>query len=134
MTTISERALASMAPLQDYTPPNLRDGRIVSDEDVHSALEYLRNSAHKIGAAAKAEKEAEYKIKTREAFGYEMATGSSDARKAAARTNDDYVAACEEHATAYGEARKLYALREAASQVIEVWRSQSATLRQATKL
>ncbi len=106
----------------------------VTEEDVHSALDYLRNSAHALGAATEREKRAEHMIKVQEGFGYQSAEGASEFRKAQARTSERYIEAVEEHAKAYGESRKLYALREAASAVIESWRTQQATLRHATKL
>lgn len=107
---------------------------IVTEEEVHSALEYLRNSAHALGEATKREKRAEHMVKVQEGFGYQMAEGAAESRKSQARTAAKYIEAVEEHATAYGESRKLYALREAASAVIESWRTQQATLRHATKL
>lgn len=107
---------------------------IVAEEDVHSALEYLRNSAHALGQATEREKKAEHMVKVQEGFGYQAAEGASELRKSQARTSAKYLEAVEEHAKAYGESRKLYALREAASAVIESWRTQQATLRHATKL
>ncbi len=132
MSTISERATATIETLRP--PPAIKPGQIVTEDEVHSALEYLRNSAFALGKAAERERKAEYAIKTREAFGYQMADGASDLRKAKARTSDEYQEALTEHAVAFGELRKLYALREAASLVIDVWRSQEASLRKATKL
>lgn len=124
----------STAPANDYTPHELKPGMIVSEEQVHSALEFLRDSAFKLGKATEREKKAEHMMKVHEGFGFQSAEGSGEVRKAAARTSDDYQAALNEHAVAYGEARKLYALREAASLVIEVYRTQSASLRHATRM
>lgn len=107
---------------------------IVTEEDVHSALEYLRNSAHSLGEVTKREKAAEHMVKVQEGFGFMEADGSGEFRKSKARTSEKYIGAVNEHAVAYGEARKIYALRDAASAVIDAWRTQEASTRKATKL
>lgn len=119
---------------QQYEAPRLKPGQIVTEEQVHSALEFLRDSAHRLGKVTETEKRAEHMLKVKEAFGFQAATGSAESRKATARTSEEYAEAIEEHAVAFGEARKLYALREAASQVVEVFRTQSATLRHASRM
>lgn len=119
---------------QDFAAPALKPGQIVSDEQVSNAMEFLRDSAFKLGKATEREKMAEHMLKVQEGFGFQAAEGTADARKAQSRTSADYIAAVNEHAVAYGEARKLYALREGASAMIEIYRTQSATMRHATRL
>lgn len=119
---------------QPYTPPAFEPGKIVTEEDVHSALNYLRNSAHSLGQVTRREKHAEHMLKVQEGFGFMGADGSGEYRKAKSRTSEKYLQAVNEHAEAYGEARKIYALRDAASAVIDAWRTQEASTRKATKL
>lgn len=108
-------------------------GGLITEEDVHSAVEYLRNSARDLGKIAEREKKAEHMIKVQEGFGYQMAEGASELRKAMARTSPEYQQAVNEYAEAYGEARKLYALREAAAAMIDAWRTQEASQRKHSK-
>ena len=109
--------------------------RLIEDEQVHGALEYLRKSAHTLGKARERAKLAEHLIKHTEALQFKLSTATTaDGKKADARTSDRFVAAIHEDAIATGELAKLYALREAASAILESWRTQEATLRQATRL
>ena len=109
--------------------------RLVPEEDVHSAMEYLRNSAHTLGKARERAKKAEHMLNHTEALLFKISAEPSDAkRKADARTQPRWLEAANEDAEATGELAKLYALREAASAVIEGWRTESATFRAATKL
>ena len=111
-------------------PAPQKPSRIVSEEDVHSAMEYLRDSAHKLGKARERAKKAEHMLDHTEALLFKMSAESSDAkRKADARTQQRWLDAAQEDAEATGELAKLYALREAASAVIEGWRTESATYR-----
>jgi hypothetical protein len=113
----------------------LKPGQIVTDEELHSAMEYLRNSAHEVGKWRKRSRECEHMLKVTEALEYKISDGKNESsRKADARTSARYQQWAMDDAEAAGESAKVYALREAASAVVEVWRSQSATLRAATKL
>lgn len=120
--------------LERPATPN-RPGVIVTDDDLHSAMEYLRNSAHDIGEWRKKARECEHMIKVTEALEYKMSDGKNDnMRKADARTSARYQEWAMDDAKAAGELAKLYALRESAAAVVEVYRTQSATLRHASKL
>ena len=105
--------------------------QVVTEDDVHNAVEYLRASAIPIG---KARSEA---IKTEKMLSHIEALmtlksdlKSQDAKRAEARASDRYVDAINTHAEAAGGFDALKASREAASAVIEAWRTQSATIRQ----
>lgn len=104
--------------------------RIVSEDRVQKALDYLADSAGKLGAARERAKLAEHKIKHVEALMFKASNETSnDKRQADARTSEQYVKAIQEDAEAAGEMANLYALREAAAALIEAWRSQEATWR-----
>ena len=92
---------------QQYEAPRLKPGQIVTEEQVHSALEFLRDSAHRLGKVTETEKRAEHMLKVKEAFGFQAATGSAESRKATARTSEEYAEAIEEHAVAFGEAQAV---------------------------
>jgi len=104
--------------------------RIVTEDRVQKALDYLAESAGKLGAARERAKLAEHKIKHVEALMFKASDETSnDKRQADARTTEAYVKAITEDAQAAGELANLYALREAAAALIEAWRSQEATWR-----
>lgn len=104
--------------------------RLIDDEQVHSAMEYLRNSAHDLGTARTRARLAENMLKHVEALEFKKSDAkSADAKKADARTSDRFMAAILEDAAATGELAKLYAMREAAAAVVESWRTESATIR-----
>lgn len=114
---------------------NHKPGQIVTDDELHSAMAYLRDSAHDIGKWRKRSRECEHMLKITEALEYKSSDAKNEGgRKADARTSPRYQEWAVDDAKAAGEIAKVYALREAASAVVEIWRSQSATMRQATKL
>jgi hypothetical protein len=104
--------------------------RIVTEEDLEKALDFLRDSAIDIGSAKARTVRAGHMLRHIEALEFKMsAEKSAEARKADARCSLRYVNAIEEDAVAAGEYQKLIALREAASLKIESWRSEQATWR-----
>lgn len=104
--------------------------KIVQEQEVHSALDFLRDSALAIGKAKERARRAEHMLKHIEALEFKASDErSAEARKADARTSQTYVNAINEDAEATGELAKLYSLREAAALKVEAWRSESATLR-----
>ena len=104
--------------------------RIVNDNRVQKALDFLVSSAAHIGEATERHKNAENKVKHVEALMFKMSDATSnDKRQADARTSEEWLKATAEEAEAYGEVRALYARREAESAIIEAWRSESATYR-----
>jgi hypothetical protein len=122
--SISERARAP-APAQ---PPQF--GRIVSNEDVAKALDWLRDSADDLGKAAEAASNAASLVKHTEALLFLASDEkSAEAKKSDARTQQRWLDATAEEARAAGELVKLKALREAAAHKIEAWRSEQANFR-----
>lgn len=120
--SISQRAaVTAMAPFQK---------RIVNDEDVEKALDWLRDSAAVLGEAKARVIKAASMVKHIEALEFLASNEkSADARKSYARTTVRYLTAITEEADAAGEYEKLRALREAASAKIEAWRSEQANYR-----
>lgn len=106
--------------------------RIVTNEEAEKALNWLRDSSDAIGESVARARKAENMVKHIEAL---MAKASdeksAEARKADARTSDEYLEAINEDAFAAGEKAKLYSLREAAALKLEVWRSEQANYRNA---
>ena len=104
--------------------------RIVTEEEVGKALDWLRDSAAEIGQAKARAVKSEHMLKHVEAL---LFTGSdaksAEARKADARTSEQYLDAINENASAAGELAKLYSLREAAAMKIEAWRTQESNFR-----
>ena len=104
--------------------------RIVPDEEVHDALEYLRASAIAIGDARQRLIKAGHMVKHVEALLFLASTEkTADGRKAAAKCDNRWLSAVNEEAEAAGEFEKLKAWREAAAAKIEAWRSESANYR-----
>jgi hypothetical protein len=104
--------------------------KFITEAEVEKALDWLRDSAAEIGQAKARAVKAEHMLKHVEALMFKCSDEkSAEARKADARTTDEYVAALNEDAFAAGEMAKLYALREAASLKIEAWRTASSNLR-----
>ena len=104
--------------------------RIVTEEEVGKALDWLRDSAFDIGQAKARAVKAERMVSHTEALMFLAAEGSSaEARKAGARASSEYLDAINEEAFAAGELAKLYSLREAASMKIEAWRTQESNFR-----
>jgi hypothetical protein len=125
--TISERASATVKP-------GLRPGQLVTEEQVHWAMEQLARTPVPLGEAVRLEKKSESEMKRHEALGFLGAEGSIDFRRSKARTSPEYLASSDAYATACGEKARIYSIREAASAIIEIYRTQSATIRHATKL
>jgi hypothetical protein len=105
---------------------------IISEDEVHRAVDYLVKSATDIGAATAAARLNEALVKVVLAEEMKKLDGSIAAREMEARTSKAYRQALENDAAAARELATAKALREAASARIEVWRSQNANFR-ATK-
>lgn len=104
--------------------------RIVSDEDMEKALDFLRDSAADVGAAREQLANKETLVKRTEALLFLASDEKSvEAKKASVRASTRWLEASTEHAEAAGEWEKLRALREAAAAKIEAWRSESANYR-----
>lgn len=104
--------------------------RIVDEERVHSAMEYLRSSAEAMGNAKGRAVKADKMLGHIEALCIKFSEEKSAAAKQAdARASKKYADAIEEIALAAAELKNMESLREAASAVIDVWRSEQATHR-----
>lgn len=104
--------------------------RLIADESLEKALDWLRDNASAIGKAKERTIKAEHMLKHVEAIEFRLSKSTSnDARKADARVSERYLVAVLEDAQAAGEYEKLKALREAAALRIEAWRSEQANFR-----
>lgn len=104
--------------------------RIVTEEELEKALDWLRDNAHDIGQAKGRLIKAGHMLSHIEALLSLKSDQSSDMkRKAEARASLKYLEAINEEAEAAAEFEKLRALREAAALKIETWRSEQANYR-----
>ena len=104
--------------------------RIVTDEELEKALDFLRDNAAALGQAKERTVRAGHMIKHIEAIESKMSQEkSAEGRKADARCTIRYLEALDEDAEAAGEYMKLVALREAAALKIEAWRTESSNWR-----
>jgi len=104
--------------------------RIVTDDEMARALDWLRDNASDIGAARARLIKAERLLAHVEALCIKSSEASSDQKKKAdARTDARWLAAAMEEAEAAGAFETMRALREAASARLEAWRSEQATIR-----
>lgn len=103
--------------------------KIITEYDVEKAVDFLRDNAIAIGKAKERLVKAANMLKHIEALEFMKAEGSNDVRRYSSRTAETYKEGIIEEAQAAGEFEKLKALREAASMVIETWRSEQATFR-----
>jgi len=104
--------------------------RIVTDDEMGRALDWLRDNASEIGAARARLIKAERMLAHIEALCTKASDASSDQkRKADARTDPRWLEAVQEEAEAAGAFETMRALREAAVARLEAWRSEQATIR-----
>lgn len=104
--------------------------RIVQEQELEKALDFLRDNAADIGDAKARMVKAGHMIKHVEALLFlDSEQKTVDAKKAEVRTSDRWIDAINEEAEATGEYEKMRALREAAALKIETWRSEQATFR-----
>lgn len=108
---------------QKYTP------RWITEQNVDSAVGFLRDNAHAIGLAKERSVRAGHMIKHIKALRQKMVDGPVNRGEVEAYASDEYLAAIEEDAIAAGELAKLTSLRQAAEMTISAWQSQQATLR-----
>lgn len=107
-----------------------RNSRIVEENDVERALDFLRDSAREMGEAKAEMIRASHMIKVTKALSMRMYNDKPISfQEREAYVSAEYLAALERDAKAAGEYERLRALREAASMRIEAWRSQEATFR-----
>lgn len=125
MSTVNQRALEA----------GQRSDRLVTDAELDRAMTFLRDSAREIGNARRDAILSERKVKHVRALLMKMHSELPlTAQEREACADERYLVAITEEAEAAGKFETLKALREAASARLEAWRSESATMRQATKL
>lgn len=107
---------------------------IVSEKNVSDALAYLADDPHPTALARKDVTDAENKCRELFARLYLSASGSIDARKAAAETNLEYIEARKEEADAIKELERHKARARAAEMLIEVWRTEQSNARAAERV
>ena len=104
--------------------------RIVSDEELEKALDWLRDSAWEIGDAKANAVRASHMMKVVKALTMKRFNELSlAAAEREAFSSEEYRKALEEDAAAAGEYEKMRALREAAALKIEAWRTEAANYR-----
>jgi hypothetical protein len=104
--------------------------RIVTDEEVGKALDFLRDSAREIGEAKARSVKADKMLGHIEALLSRASDEkSAAAREAEAKASSEYLDAINEAAFSAGELAKLYALRDAAAAKIEAWRTEQSNFR-----
>lgn len=104
--------------------------RIVEDDDLARALDYLRDSAPEVGKAREAMIKAEKYLKHVEALLIKGSSASSaEKRVAEARCDDRWLKAAYDEAEAAGKFETWKSMREAAAAKIEAWRSEQANFR-----
>lgn len=104
--------------------------RIVPDDDLEKALDWLRDSARDIGDAKAESLRASHMMKVVKAL--EMKKHNEkpiSQQEREALSSQAYMAALERDAVAAGAYETMRALREAAALKIEAWRSEQANFR-----
>lgn len=107
---------------------------IVNDDKVEIALSYLNMDPHPIALARKDMTDAENAAKQAFAREFTSATGSVEARRAAAELAPDYVTAKAAEAEAIREFERHRSRVRGAEMIIEVWRSENANARAAERI
>lgn len=109
--------------------------RIVTEEELEKALDWLRDSASDMGKAKERLIKAQKMTDHTEAILTLKSEQTSDTkRRADARASARYLECIVEEAEAAGEYEKMKALREAAALKIETWRSEQANYRAINKM
>jgi len=119
--SISQRAAAPAPP---------QSNRIVSDDELEKALDFLRDSAAAIGAARAEMIRCAHMVKVIRALETKRYNHLPVSRaEIEALASDEYMDALNNDAVAAGEFEKLRALREAAAMKINAWQTESANYR-----
>lgn len=106
------------------------NGRIVTDEEVEKALDFLRDNARELGEAKAESIRCDHMLRVTKALVMRRHNEMSAAKaEVEAYCSLEYQEALMEDAKAAGEYEKMRALREAASMKIETWRSEQANYR-----
>ena len=103
--------------------------RIVTDQELEKALDWLRDSANDVGEAKRRSVLASNMLRHIKALEMKKHDGSAAAQEREAYASDAYKRALYEDAVAAGEYEKMKALREAAALKIQAWQTESANYR-----
>jgi uncharacterized protein YpiB (UPF0302 family) len=110
--------------------PLRRNHPLCGEEEVESAITFLRDHAKEMGEARRQQILTEKRRAHVEALEMKKhATLPVSAQQREARASQAYLECIEAEAYAAGEFERLKALREAASAIIEVFRTESANYR-----
>jgi hypothetical protein len=107
---------------------------IVSERNVSDALAYLSQDPHPLALARKDVTDAENNAKRAYAEAFITATGSVDARRAAAEIDPLVATAKEGEGEAMLAHERHKARVKAAEMLIEVWRTENANIRAAERV
>jgi hypothetical protein len=112
----------------------MKQNRLISDEWIEGALQYLSNCSDLIAAARGQRVRAEFNRKqTRAMLMLRSPESSAAMREAWAESHADYIAACEEEAKAVEQDEWHRSQRNKADTVIEAWRTEQASHRAGSK-
>lgn len=104
--------------------------RIISDDSLERALDWLRDHAAVIGKAKEQADLAEKYVGHLEAILIKASDAKgADARKADARSDERYLDAITDAAVKAGRLVELYGLRDAAQAKIDCWRTEQSNFR-----
>jgi hypothetical protein len=104
--------------------------RLISDDKIEAALNFLATSSEEIAAARAQRLRAEFKRKrTRAELIRKANEATAQAREAWAESHPDYAKACEEECVAVEADEFLRDRRNAADTIVETWRTQEANQR-----
>ncbi len=112
-----------------YQTKSPSEGAIVTEDQVHQALNELQKGAHELGQLTTDARFAESWVKVVKAVAMKSVEGAVNAQEREALASKEYELAIREEARTAGELAKAKALREAAAMKIEVWRTQSSNWR-----
>lgn len=107
---------------------------IVTDNNIHDALEYLAIDPHPLALARKDLTDAESRAKRAFAEAFLNAVGSVEERKQKAELDKRYIAAKDEEAKEVLAVERHRRRLAAAEMLIEVWRSENANARASEKV
>ena len=107
---------------------------IVSEHNVQTALTFLADDPHPLAVALYNVAKAENHRKEAYARALLAASGTADVRKATAEVSDEYMEAKQREADAIFEVERFKSRKNAAENLIEVWRTENANIRAAERI
>lgn len=103
---------------------------MLSEDDIEKAVHYLRDTAKQYGQARGYVAYTGNNLKRVKSLQMISRSGGVGEREAAAYASEEYQKAMEDEQNAVAEYETIKALREAAVNKIEVWRSQNSARKQ----